>query len=422
VANGKNHVAEFAVKHEALIERLFEKIDQSRDSLIARIREIAEISAPTFHEEKRTEYLKDAFTGCELNDVHSLPKGSVLAYTRSADSIRSQDKAKEGLSRTKGSGSTEPRSASPGSGKPVDLLLAAHIDHVFPAGTDLGTHIEGSLLYGPGTGDNATNVAAILMLAELISKLDIRLAGNVAFCGTVCEEGNGNLAGIAEVLEALGDKLHAVIAVDGGASSVVNRSLAIRRYLLKTGCPGGHSWGKFGTPSAIHEMAKIVAALDAVEVPAEPKTTFNVGTIRGGKSVNAIAQECEAEIDLRSLDRGKLEKLERDFLDIVESSRRQDVEVDARLIGDRPAAVIPPDSPLVSTALNAAKRMGMEVKLSASSTDAALPMSRGIPAISFGIYHGGGGHTLQEFVELDTLTAGMKWLALTVLAFTGVKE
>jgi acetylornithine deacetylase/succinyl-diaminopimelate desuccinylase-like protein len=169
-------------------------------------------------------------------------------------------------------------------------------------------------------------------------------------------------------------------------------------------------------------MARIITALDAVEVPSEPKTTFNVGTIRGGKAVNAIAQECEAEIDLRSLEREHLEKLERDFLDIVEAGRSEHVEIEAQLIGDRPAAALPPEHPLVQTALGAARHLGLEVKFTASSTDAALPLSRGIPAISFGIYRGGKSHTLDEFVELEFLTAGLKRLALTVLAITGIEE
>ncbi len=390
-ANGENHVAEFAGKHGALLTRLFEKIDQSRDGLIERIREIAEIPAPTFNEKKRTEYIKEAFAGSGLNDIHSLSKGSVLGYTQA-----------RGVKDT--------------------LLLAAHIDHVFPHGTDLTTRIEKDILYGPGTGDNATNVAAIVEMARLFRELSIFPVRNIAFCGTVCEEGNGNLAGISEVLDSLGESLSAMIAVDGGASTVANRSLAIRRYVLRVRCPGGHSWGQFGTPSAVHEMARIITALAALEVPSEPRTSYNVGTIRGGTSVNAIAQSCEAEIDLRSLERESLEALEQSFLRIVQAARKEDVDVVAELIGDRPAAVIAPEHPLVSTALGAAQQLGLEVKLAASSTDAALPLSRAIPSISFGIYHGGRCHTLEEFVKLSSLTTGMKWLALTVLAIAGVED
>jgi acetylornithine deacetylase/succinyl-diaminopimelate desuccinylase-like protein len=248
------------------------------------------------------------------------------------------------------------------------------------------------------------------------------LSRNIAFCGTVREEGNGNLGGIAEVHEAMGERLGAVIAVDGGASSVVNRSLAIRRYVLKVTCPGGHSWGQFGTPSAIHEMAKVITALDSIETPSEPKTTYNIGTIRGGTSVNAIAQECEVEVDLRSLERELVEELERKLLQIVEDARAENVKVEAQLIGRRPAATLPPEDPLASAAVDASRYLGSEVNLAASSTDAAYTLARGVPSISFGIYHGGGGHTLEEFIELESLAAGLKWLALTVLILAGVDK
>lgn len=386
-----NPASEFAAGHQTLIDELFDRINESHDQFVELIRETAHIPAPTFHEELRGDFVLKAFESAGLRDTLTLEKGSILGFTRSADS----DDA---------------------------LLLAAHIDHVFPPGTDLSSRIEGSNLYGPGTGDNAANVAALIILARLLRDAGILPDRNIAFCGTVCEEGNGNLAGISEVIGALAGRLHAVIAVDGGASSVVNASLAIRRYLLYVKCRGGHSWGQFGSPSAIHEMARIIKALDSQELPSEVKTTYNVGTIRGGTSVNAIAQECEAEIDLRSLEEHCLEELEGNFLRIVQNARTEGVQVSAELIGDRPAAMLPTGHSLVTAAMGAASHLGFDAKLASSSTDAALALARGIPAISFGIYRGGGGHTLEEFIELDSLTAGLKWLALTVLSIAGVKR
>jgi tripeptide aminopeptidase len=379
----------FTEENQSLLNSMFESIDASRDKLVARVREIAEVPSPTFGEALRTEYLLAAFPRAGLRDVYTLPGGSVLGFTRGRD-------------------------------EPVALMLAAHIDTVFPMGTDLATRIDGGVLHGPGTGDDAANVAAILALAEMFTELDIEPAGNVAFCGTVREEGLGNLGGMAEVLEETGDRTALVIAVDGLMPNITHRSQAIRRYGVTLRGPGGHSWNHFGTPSAIHEMARIVSRLAALEVPADPRTTFNVGTIKGGTTINAIAQECSVEVDLRSLEEETVKRLEARFLKIVDESPPDGIRVRTELIGTRPGAAIDPEHDLVRTAAAAGRHLGLEPVLNAASTDAALPLSRGIPAISFGTYRGGGTHTLEEHVQVDSLTVGLKWLALTVLVLTGV--
>jgi len=385
-----NDAAKFVAEHAATVNALFEQIDESRDDLIAQIREVAEIPAPSFHEEKRTQYLLELLPTLGLADVHALPRGSVLGYTRSrADGDM--------------------------------LLLAAHIDTVFPVETDLTTRIEGSSLYGPGSGDNATNVAALLTLARLLKDSGIRTARNVAFCGNVCEEGKGGLRGIREVMDELGDGVGEVIAVDGETSGVVHRSLAIRRYALRIQGPGGHSWGDFGTPSAVHEMGRVVAALSSLPVTAEPKTTFNVGVIRGGTSVNAIAQQCEAEVDLRSLDPKELEKLEAGFLEIVRDVSSERIRAETEIIDERPGAALPEGHRLEAVSLSTASHLGLQVELKGSSTDTAVPLSRGIPAVGFGIYRGSGVHTIEERVDLESLTVGLKRLALAVLMLTGIE-
>jgi acetylornithine deacetylase/succinyl-diaminopimelate desuccinylase-like protein len=383
-------VAEFLDKNEAIVEKVFARIEGLQGALTARIREIAEIPSPTFDEGQRSEYLMKTFPDIGLRDVTRLQKGSVIAFAESKDS-----------------GNT--------------LLLASHIDTVFPLETDLTTRTEGSVLRGPGTGDNAANLAAILALAEILRDEGISLGCNVAFCGNVCEEGIGNLAGIAEVVEFMGNRLGTVIAVDGRMPHILNQSLAIRRYAVTAHGPGGHSWMDFGVPSAIHELSRVVAELSKVEVPAEPKTTFNVGTIQGGKSINAIAQDCKVEVDLRSLERAQLESLEREFLRMVNEVPVDGVTARAEVIGERPAGSVPPDSPLVKTAWEAATHLGLEPELGAASTDAALPASRGIPGIAMGTYEGDGVHTAEEYVKLESLTTGLKWLTLTVLALAGIR-
>jgi tripeptide aminopeptidase len=377
-------IGKFVDRNNHIIDKVFGSIDAARNTLIDRVRKIAEIPSPTFQETERSRYLMEAFPGADLADVKRLPRGSVIGFT----------------------GSEHDRNT---------LLLAAHIDNVFPTGTDLTTRIEGSTLFGPGTGDNAANVAAIVTLAETLKANRVDLGRNVAFCGTVCEEGSGNLAGMGEVLDYLGDGVTTVIAVDGRTPLLMHRSQAIRRYRIEASGPGGHSWDAFGTPSAVHEMARVVAALAALEVPVEPRTTFNAGTIRGGKSVNAIAQECVVDVDLRSLESADLERLERELLDIVERIPAEGIRFTTTMAGERPAAEEPPGSLLVGTALAAAGYLGFQAELTASSTDAALSLSRGIPSISLGTYRGSGVHTLEEQVDLSSLTMGLEWLALTVM-------
>lgn len=384
-------VHEFIKQNTAILEGLIETIDASRDDLLARVREVAETPSPTYEEKGRTEYLMRAFPKAGLAGVHSLEGGSVLGYTGGRD-------------------------------EHVGLLLAAHIDTVFPMETDVTTRTDGGLLRGPGTGDNAANVAAILSLAEILAEGGLEPAANVAFCGTVREEGLGNLGGMAEVLDELGDRTAMAIAVDGMSPRITNRSQAIRRHAVTVRGPGGHSWNHFGTPSAIHETARIISALASIEVPTEPRTTFNVGRIKGGKSINAIAQECSIEVDLRSLEERTVKDLEREFLRIVAELPPEGIRTETELIGMRPGAVIDPEHDLVKTAEAAARHVGLEPVLNAASTDAALPLSKGIPAISFGTYTGGGTHTLEEYVEVDSLTTGLKWLAITVLAITGLKK
>jgi acetylornithine deacetylase/succinyl-diaminopimelate desuccinylase-like protein len=383
-------IAEFVEQHQDIVKPLLEQVDRSYETLVCRVCEIAEIGSPTFQEDARTKYMVEALKQVGLKDVHSLPNGSVLGFTRS--------KAESDT-----------------------LLLAAHIDTVFPLETDLKTRIEGSTLYGPGTGDNASNVAAILTLAAIMKDMGVNSLRNIAFCGTVREEGPGNLGGMAEVLDAHGETVGTVLAIDGHASSVMHRSLAIKRHTLRAEGPGGHAWSDFGTLSAIHEMARIVNAITSLKVPEEPTTTFNVGTIQGGTSVNAIAQECTVEVELRSLVQNEVERLEREVMRIIREVPQDGVRVTADLIGTRPAGSQPVESELVKLVEGTARYVGIEPELKAASTDAALSLSRGIPSVAFGTYEGEGTHTLQEQVDLDSLIPGLKHLALAVLMLAGIE-
>jgi acetylornithine deacetylase/succinyl-diaminopimelate desuccinylase-like protein len=380
-------IGEFLEKNGDLVESVFERIERSMELLVARIREIAEIPAPTFEETRRTRYLSRLMPQMGLKDVTALPLGSVVGFTRSAEEAGT-------------------------------IVLASHIDTVFPLETDVTTRIEGSTLHGPGSGDNATSLAGILTLAEIFRDLGVDLSRNLAFAGTVREEGLGNLGGMGEVIDRFGERAGMVLAIDGMTPRLMNRSQAIRRFSMKAVGPGGHSWSDFGTPSAVHEISRIVAALCDLDLPEEPRTTVNVGTMRGGRSVNAIAQECRAQVELRSLSAEECGSLEQKLGRLAREVPAPGVEVSLDLVGTRPAGAQSEDSELVRTVAEAARKVGIEPHLEAASTDAALPLSKGIPALAFGIYRGAGTHTLQEKVDLTSLPQGLKWLALTVLALS----
>ncbi len=381
----------FLLRHEQAMMQLFERIDEARDGLIERIRTICEIPAPTFQEGKRTRYLLEQLPLLGLRETHALPGGCVLGYTRSREERNT-------------------------------LVMAAHIDTVFSMETDVSTRIDGNHLLGAGIGDNATGVAATLELMRLLGECAIRPARNIAIAGTVGEEGKGSLKGIREVLDELGERVSAVIAVDGTLDTVVNRSLAIRRYEVTADGPGGHAWTDFGKQSAIHAMANIVSAIAALEVPSKPRTTFNVGTIRGGRSVNAIAEQCVIEIELRSIEQQVLDSIEQDFLTILRRATGEGIRIAEKVIDDRPGASLPPNSPLAQIAVESAAHLGIETTLRASSTDATIPLSRGIEAVCIGAYQGQGAHSEQEQLELDSLVVGLKRLALALLMTTGIEE
>ena len=297
------------------------------------------------------------------------------------------------------------------------LVVAAHIDTVFPIGTPLEVRRSAERLSGPGVGDNSVAVAAAIKLADLLRIAGEVPAVDVLLTGNVGEEGLGNLRGIREVLAARSD-IGAVVALEGhNLGRVTHVAVGSRRFRITVKGPGGHSWGDFGRPNAIHGLSKLVAELDAIPLPRSPKTTLNVGMISGGVSVNTIAPEASCLLDLRSIDESALRRLSDRVTRLVDRSNRGDAVIyKAESIGERPAGVVAADSPIVQIAASTLTALGLEPSFDASSTDANVPIAAGIPAVCIGLTTGGNVHRTDEFIDLEPVAKGVTQLALLTLA------
>jgi tripeptide aminopeptidase len=297
------------------------------------------------------------------------------------------------------------------------LVVAAHIDTVFPIGTPLEVKRSADRLSGPGVGDNSVAVAAAIKLAELFRIAGEAPAVDVLLTGNVGEEGLGNLRGIREVLASRSD-IGAVVALEGhNLGRVTHVAVGSRRFRIAVKGPGGHSWGDFGRPNAIHGLSKLIAELDAIPLPRSPKTTLNVGMISGGVSVNTIAPDASCLLDLRSIDESALRRLSDRVTRLVDRSNRGDgVVYTAESIGERPAGVVAADSPIVQIAASSLAALGLEPSFDASSTDANVPIAAGIPAVCIGLTTGGNVHRVDEFIDVEPVSKGVTQLALLTLA------
>jgi len=300
------------------------------------------------------------------------------------------------------------------------LMVSAHTDTVFPAETDLTVRVDEQTgrIYGPGLGDNSTGVASLIALAQQLVALeppvDVWLVANSG------EEGLGDLRGMRGAVNRLQDRIGACVVLEGmGLGRIVHRGLGSRRYRIIAHAPGGHSWSDFGTASAIHVLVQIANEIAHLRPPAQPRTTFNIGRIQGGTSINTIAQQASLELDLRSEDAGALAQIDRQVQKIVGRYqtarwRQWGVRIETEVIGDRPSGEIGRDHPLVVAAQQALVGAGLTGRfdLRISSTDANIPLSRGIPAVCVGITQGGNAHRLEEWINPAYLPQGMQHLLL----------
>jgi tripeptide aminopeptidase len=342
--------------------------------LLERCLEIQAVPSPTFGEGERALVLRQHFLQAGLQDVEFDETGNV--YGRLGDSPD----------------------------RPI--VLAAHLDSVFPSGTDLHVIRNQERWAGPGVGDNALGLATLVELAFDLA--DPRLPRPVWFVGTVGEEGLGNLRGMTGVVGRFGSEPVAYIAVEGmSLGYVYNRALPVRRYKLDVHGPGGHPWIHPSRPSALHQLLRLSERLLDLPLPAEPKTTLNIGQMHGGSVVNTIARHAWMEFEIRSEEAPTLADLARSVEAGLQGPWPANIEVKVELVGQRPAGALAEDHVLVRAACESFQaECGRTAQLVAGSTDASLPLSLGYPAICVGVTTGSNAHTLMESIDLEPIPQG----------------
>jgi tripeptide aminopeptidase len=362
---------------------------------------LTEIPAPELGEARRAEHLARLLDSSGLK-VHTDKIGNVVGEWPGADS--------NGV-----------------------ILLAAHLDTVFPAATDVKVKRNGDRLEAPGISDNGAGLAAVVGVARAFAESHVRTAKTVAFAGDVGEEGEGNLRGIRTLVDGYGSRLLAVIAIDGpSAEHITTQGIASRRFEVSITGPGGHSWSDFGAPNPITALARGIVQFSSVRVSDDPRSSFNFGIIEGGTSINSIPARAAVKVDLRSENESELARLESALHEAMRSGVRQEIdatnaapgalELNFRSIGSRPAGRISDDSELVETIQNVDRYLGNRSRIERSSTDANLPLSLGIPAVSLGGGgKGSGSHTLAEWYDPTGRALGLKRLYLTALALAGLQ-
>jgi acetylornithine deacetylase/succinyl-diaminopimelate desuccinylase-like protein len=320
------------------------------------------------------------------------------------------------------------------------VLVAAHLDTVFPPGTNVSVRRESGRLIGPGISDNAAGLASVVALAHALHAARIRPRMTIVFSANVGEEGEGNLRGMRKLAETYRGRLNAVIAVDGASiEHVTSMALASRRFEVSVVGPGGHSWSDFGLPNPIHALSRGLAQFVKVRVPENPRTSFNVGVIEGGTSVNSIPHYVSVKVDLRSESEAEIERLENVLRTTIQAGVEEEInaardrgvasrnggklEARFRLLGSRPGGELPTDSPLLAIVREADRIVGNRSRLERSSTDANIPLSLGIPAIAVGGGgRGGGAHSLNEWYDPAGREVGLRRLLLILLGVSGVEQ
>lgn len=357
---------------------------------------VCEIPAPPFHESERAKELQRQFENLGLKNVRIDKAGNVIG-TRAGLSAR------------------------------PNLVISAHLDTVFPEGTDVKVSRDGSVLKGPGIGDDCRGLAVLLATIQALDEAKVQTPGTITFVADVGEEGLGDLRGIKNLFdESMAGQIDKFVSVDGLGFGIVNVGVGSMRYRVSFRGPGGHSYGAFGIANPMHAMGRAIARISDFKVPANPKTTFNVGRVGGGTSINAIPAEAWMEVDMRSADVASLKSLDEQFQAAVraaveEENRRWNnrgkIGAAPELVGLRPAGQTPAGSPIVETALAVTRSLGLEENLLEGSTDANVPMNRNIPAITVGGGGSGtGAHTLHETFNTTDSWKGTQRAILLAIA------
>lgn len=388
--------------HVARALRFFEA---NADAITEEHIRICSIPASPFGEQERAEYLSRKFSELGLSEVGIDEEGNCIGLLRGSSS------------------------------SPL-LVVSAHLDTVFSKDTNFNVVRRENKLFAPGIADDGCGLAALVALVQAIQAERIGIEGSILFVGTVGEEGEGNLRGVRHLFTKgrWAKHVDAFLSFDGpGLDRITNRALGSRRYRVEVTGPGGHSWGDFGLPNPVHAMGRAISRLAAYPAPKEPRTTFNVGRVEGGSSVNAIPDHAVMEVDLRSAAESELQRLDaffrramRDAVDEESAKRRAGdplLKLKVDLIGERPTGETPADSPLVELAIEATRLFGAEPRLDQSSTDSNLAISLGIPAITLGAGGSSGcSHSLDEWYDPAGRDLGLKRGLLVVLGMVGLSS
>jgi len=377
------------------IRAAFAAIERNEPRMLEEQIRVCQIPAPPFHEEVRGREFERLFQRAGLKDVRIDHAGNVI-------------------------GIRPGRSARP------NLVFAAHLDTVFPDGTDVKVTRDGAVLKGPGIGDDCRGLAVLLGMIAALDDAHVETPGTITFVADVGEEGLGDLRGMKELFGVtLKGRIDKFVSIDGIGLGLTHIGVGSNRYRVTFKGPGGHSYGAFGMANPIQAMGRAIARIDAFEVPTQPKTTFNVGRVGGGTSVNAIPFEAWMEVDMRSADPASLKAVDDKFQAALHAAveeenqrwhNRGPVSVSAELVGLRPAGQTPKDSPIVQTALAVSRALDIAETLHEGSTDANVPMNLGIPAITIsGGGAGSGAHSLNEtFDTRDSWRGTQRALLLAV--------
>lgn len=378
-------------------------LDSDHDRFVRELIELTEIPAPPFKEKARGLAYLEKLKQSGLSSVEMDPEGNVM-----------------GVRKGKGTG-------------PM-LAVLAHLDTVFPEGTNVKVKRTGTRLEAPGVGDDTRGLALMLQVIRAMNAASFETAGDILFVGNVGEEGEGDLRGARYLLTKgkYKDRIKQFVAIDGGEPGpIVNGGLGSKRYRVTFTGPGGHSYGSFGLVSPAFAMGNAISRFGKLSVPSQPKTTFNVGVVSGGTSVNSIPFEVSMDVDMRSESREELNKLVDAFHGVLfaavdeenrtRSTSQGKIKVEAKLIGDRPSGETPISSPFVQTVDAAVRAFGLTPRYVISSTDANIPISLGIPAVTIGRGKGGRQHSLDEWVDVEKTSSllSAQVAIVTLLALAG---
>ncbi len=389
-----------AVLADSKVIKALEAIKDDDARALSEQKRITEIPAPPYKEKVRGDYILKRFQELGFKDAAMDGEGNVIALRK-------------------------------GSGGTPKLVVSAHQDTVFAEGTDVTVKERDGMILAPGIGDDARGLAALISLMQSLNSNGVTTVGDIMFVASVGEEELGNLRGVKALFRDHKD-IDGFISIDGlGITRVVNQATGSHRYEMIFRGPGGHSFQEFGLPSATHALGRAIAKISDLQTPSDPKTTFTVGTVSGGTSVNAIAAEARMAVDMRSNSTDELLTLEARLLDLVKQAVAEEnkrwnsdkMTVEIKLIGDRPAGIVALDSPIVQATQRAVSVLtrAPRVTFAGSSTDSNLAMSLGIPAVTIGGGgEGGNWHSRNEWYKPVDAYFGPQSALLTMLVLSGV--